>query len=84
MAPALTQVEAGQWDIPLFSFLVPPNSGTTLTGFIDERTWVDPGVGFGKGADPECNLSLLRHAGTFQFLNASFDACHRVASAALE
>lgn len=27
------------------------------------RTWVDPGVGFGKGADPEGNLSLLRHAG---------------------
>ncbi len=27
------------------------------------RTWVDPGVGFGKGADPAGNLELLRHAG---------------------
>ena len=25
--------------------------------------WVDPGLGFGKGADPEANLALLRHAG---------------------
>jgi dihydropteroate synthase len=25
--------------------------------------WVDPGIGFGKGADPEGNVSLLRHAG---------------------
>jgi dihydropteroate synthase len=30
---------------------------------IRRRVWVDPGVGFGKGADPEGNLSLLRHAG---------------------
>jgi len=28
-----------------------------------ERTWVDPGLGFGKGADPDTNLGLLRHAG---------------------
>ncbi|MDX2093887.1 MAG: dihydropteroate synthase [Kofleriaceae bacterium] len=28
-----------------------------------DRVWVDPGVGFGKGADPEGNLALLRHAG---------------------
>ena len=27
------------------------------------RTWADPGVGFGKGADPDGNLELLRHAG---------------------
>jgi dihydropteroate synthase len=27
------------------------------------RAWVDPGVGFGKGADPEANLGLLRRAG---------------------
>jgi len=25
------------------------------------RAWVDPGLGFGKGADPEVNLALLRH-----------------------
>jgi len=28
-----------------------------------ERAWVDPGLGFGKGADPDANLALLRHAG---------------------
>jgi dihydropteroate synthase len=27
------------------------------------RAWVDPGLGFGKGADPEANLLLLRHSG---------------------
>ena len=27
------------------------------------RAWVDPGLGFGKGADPEANLTLLRHTG---------------------
>lgn len=25
--------------------------------------WVDPGIGFGKGDDPETNADLLRHAG---------------------
>jgi dihydropteroate synthase len=34
-----------------------------LPASIRGRIWVDPGVGFGKGADPEGNLSLLRHAG---------------------
>jgi dihydropteroate synthase len=27
------------------------------------RAWVDPGLGFGKGADPEVNLTLIRHCG---------------------
>ena len=27
------------------------------------RVWVDPGIGFGKGADPAGNVSLVRHAG---------------------
>lgn len=27
------------------------------------RAWVDPGLGFGKGADPDTNLTLLRHCG---------------------
>jgi dihydropteroate synthase len=27
------------------------------------RAWIDPGLGFGKGADPEANLALLRHSG---------------------
>jgi dihydropteroate synthase len=30
---------------------------------VRERMWVDPGLGFGKGADPEGNLELIRHAG---------------------
>jgi dihydropteroate synthase len=30
---------------------------------VRERAWVDPGLGFGKGADPEVNLALLRHSG---------------------
>jgi dihydropteroate synthase len=28
-----------------------------------QRAWIDPGIGFGKGADPEGNVALLRHAG---------------------
>lgn len=43
VAPGLTQNEAGIWDVPLFSFLVPPNSGTALSGIVDERVFVDPG-----------------------------------------
>lgn len=27
------------------------------------RAWVDPGLGFGKGADPSVNLALIRHSG---------------------
>jgi dihydropteroate synthase len=30
---------------------------------IAANAWIDPGIGFGKGADPEGNLELLRHAG---------------------
>jgi len=30
---------------------------------VRDRIWVDPGIGFGKGSDPEGNLELLRHAG---------------------
>lgn len=41
VAPAVTQVETGQWDLPLFQFRVPASSGTTLTNFVDERAWVD-------------------------------------------
>ena len=44
-APALTQDETGQWDISLFSFVVPPNSGTTVTSITDERPWIDPNGG---------------------------------------
>lgn len=34
-----------------------------LSAGVRERAWVDPGLGFGKGADPETNLALLRHSG---------------------
>lgn len=44
-APTVTQVETGQWDTLLFSFLVPPSSGTTITGIVDERPWIDPDGG---------------------------------------
>lgn len=27
------------------------------------QVWIDPGIGFGKGADPEGNVALVRHAG---------------------
>jgi dihydropteroate synthase len=27
------------------------------------RAWVDPGLGFGKGSDPEGNVDLIRHVG---------------------
>lgn len=30
---------------------------------VRDRAWVDPGLGFGKGADPGANLALLRHSG---------------------
>lgn len=36
---------------------------TDLGEPVRAHTWVDPGLGFGKGADPEGNLALLRHAG---------------------
>jgi dihydropteroate synthase len=30
---------------------------------VRDRAWVDPGLGFGKGADPGANLALIRHSG---------------------
>jgi len=30
---------------------------------VRERAWIDPGLGFGKGSDPEANLALVRHCG---------------------
>lgn len=35
----------------------------TFSETVREHTWVDPGLGFGKGSDPEGNLDLIRHAG---------------------
>lgn len=39
--PALTQVENGQWDMPLFRVQAPPSSGTPLV-ITDLRRWIDP------------------------------------------
>jgi hypothetical protein len=44
-ATALTQVENGVWEQPLYQFTVPANSGTTLANIVDERRWIDPGTG---------------------------------------
>ncbi len=30
---------------------------------VRENAWVDPGLGFGKGSDPEGNMELIRHVG---------------------
>jgi len=42
VAPSLTQSETGVWEEALFSFLTPPNSGTAITGIVDERKWIRP------------------------------------------
>lgn len=34
-----------------------------LPPVVRDNSWVDPGIGFGKGSDPEGNLELIRHAG---------------------
>jgi dihydropteroate synthase len=34
-----------------------------LPDAVRARAWIDPGIGFGKGADPTTNMELLRHAG---------------------
>lgn len=44
VAPALTRVENGVWDLHLFRFTVPANSGTPLV-IADERRWIDPTSG---------------------------------------
>lgn len=46
--PALTQNAAGGWEVALWSFTVPPNSGTSITAITDERVSTDPG-GEGRG-----------------------------------
>lgn len=45
VAPALTQVDGGTWEFPLWRFTVPANSVAPLTGLVDDRKWVDPDIG---------------------------------------
>lgn len=40
VAPSLDQIDGGVWEERLFSFLVPLNSGTVITGVEDERSWL--------------------------------------------
>lgn len=54
----LTLERAGVFDLPLFSFLVPPASGTQLTDVRDERMWLDPN---GQGYYP-CVTELRQDA----------------------
>lgn len=42
-APDISEDEDGQWDLKLFSFLVPPASGTATSGVVDERVWIESG-----------------------------------------
>jgi len=37
-----------------------------LPSHVRATAWLDPGLGFGKGADPTTNLELLRHAGDLE------------------
>lgn len=43
--PALTQVEGGVWEEPLWQFTVPAASGTAISGIVDQRAWTDPAGG---------------------------------------
>jgi dihydropteroate synthase len=38
----------------------------TFPPHVRATAWVDPGLGFGKGANPNTNLELLRHAGDLE------------------
>jgi hypothetical protein len=43
-APAVSQVEDGAWDLSLYSYTVPANSGAPLTNIVDERVPGDLGA----------------------------------------
>ncbi|TKJ24372.1 hypothetical protein [Blastococcus sp. CCUG 61487] len=70
-APALQQNEDGQWDEPLFSFLVPPDSGTAISGVVDERSWVSPsGAGHYTAWQP-FTPTLTSSGGSQPLMNAA-------------
>jgi hypothetical protein len=52
VAPSLTQVDTGVYDVAVCSFLVPPNSGTALSDFVDERLWITPRQTFVQATAP--------------------------------
>lgn len=43
VGPMPTRTDGTIWDLPLFSFLVPANNGTSISGVVDERVWWDAG-----------------------------------------
>lgn len=49
VAPAPTRIENGIWDVPLWQFTVPANSGAPIVGLFDDRVWVGPVVDAGDG-----------------------------------
>jgi hypothetical protein len=51
VAPSITR-DATTFDLPLFSFLVPTNSGTALSGVVDERVWLS------ESASPVTNFAM--------------------------
>jgi hypothetical protein len=67
----LTQIEDGVWELPLFRYTVPANSGAPLTGIVDERVpvetadsgWVDVTVapGFAAASPAEQPQVRLRN-----------------------
>lgn len=59
-SPAITR-NATTFDLKLFSFLVPPSSGSTISGVVDERTWVSDGTEAGAQAG---SIALLHGTGT--------------------
>ncbi|HEY5935969.1 MAG TPA: dihydropteroate synthase [Kofleriaceae bacterium] len=58
---SITEVFAGEQ--PVTWREVADELAERLTAFAANRIWVDPGLGFGKGADPATNRALIDHAG---------------------
>jgi hypothetical protein len=73
-APALTRVENGTWETPLFAFTVPPNSGTTLGSITDERQWVDPNGGGWYPAVAEVRRAAVQSIPVNTWTVLAFDA----------
>jgi hypothetical protein len=62
VAPDITR-NSTTFDLPLFSFLVPTNSGTALSGIVDERVWLSesaaPVTNYAIGHVPLANTSQV-------------------------
>ncbi len=69
VAPALTRVENGTWDMPLFQVTVPPSSGTPLV-IADERVWATTDRTIGERSLATAGQLLID--GTWQSLYTGF------------